>query len=270
MNISESYDCNKFGRVAGVNPCLKDVDNTDFSEYIVKHRDELVRYASSLRGIDGCKADDLVHDTWISYKINEQNNKCYSPSKGRGAYITIEEAIKSRMKLMAKRVNKKTQEARYMQNTSKSKVVYSHFMESVDDDDKLQQALSYQVESTVDEIRTLQSDLKSDMMYFVACTKDCRIPGISLLEKLDIVVEMMEEGLSCVSEYLSDWNKNSEMKEIFRDIFTVYSKDKDMYLQTLKEVREEQKACKQLICSRKMDAENYQCNTPKTFATITQ
>ena len=250
------FDTKKFGKFVGVPTELKDVDNTKFTEYVQEHRDELIKYGANLQGMDKHKAEDLVNDTWVSYKNNEEDNKCYSSDKGHGAYIFVEEAVKARMKLMARRKDRYKKESVYMKNTSSSQVVCAHFTDDTDDD-TLQTLLTRSAKKTSVEIETMSVDLKDSMMYFIACTQDCRIPGLTILEKLDAIVGMVEnrQFSSLNASYISDlWTRGADIKSAFREILTSYSRDNDTYLHTLNMVKEELEECKQMLDKHHMEA----------------
>lgn len=256
-SVSElQFDMRKFGRMVGVSACLKDVDNTIFTEYVTRYRDDLVKYAQTLKNIDKAKAEDLVDDTWISYKRNEEDGKCFSTDKGHDAYITPEEAVKARMKRMVKRMDSHKKESKYLQNTSASQVICAHFTDDTDDD-SLQTLLTRSARETSNEIESINVDLKDSMMYFIACTQDCRIPGLVLLEKIDTIIDMVEHNTfsSGNANYISDlWTKGKDIKSAFTEIVTTYSKDIKTYFSTLTLVKEELKECKQMLDKHHMEA----------------
>lgn len=249
-SVSElQFDMKKFGRMVGVSASLKDVENTIFTEYVTKNRDSLVKYAMTLKNIDKAKAEDLVDDTWISYKRNEEDGKCFSTDKGHDVYITPEEAVKARMKLMVKRMDSQKKESKYLQNTSASQVICAHFTDDTDDD-SLQTLLTRSAKETSNEIESINVDLKDSMMYFIACTQDCRVPGITLLERMDIIVDMVEHNTFSLSNanYISDlWTRGKDVKGAFSEIVTTYSKDNKTYFRTLGLVKEELEECRHML-----------------------
>ena len=250
------FDTKKFGKFVGVPTELKDVDNTKFTEYVQKHRDELIKFGANLPGMDKHKAEDLVNDTWVSYKKNEENNKCYSSDGGHGPYIFVEEAVKARMKRMAKRMDTQKKEYMYLKNTSSSQVICAHFTDDTDDD-TLQTLLTRSAKKTSIEIDTLSVDLKDSMMYFIACTQDCRISGLTILERLDDIVGMVEnqQFSATNASYISDlWTRGADVKNAFREILTSYSRDNKTYLHTLSIVKEELEECKQMLDKHYMEA----------------
>lgn len=241
---------------AGLLPILKDIDNTMFTDYIPTHLDALVKYAKTLEGIDPERAEDLVHDVWYSYKMNEEDGKCFSYSGGHGAFISVEEAVKARMKKMLhkKHANSESDYV-YLINTKGSQMQFTSFMEpeSEEDEDGLQKALRIKAQTVGNTIDEIDDDLKGSMFHFIACTVDCKIPGINLLTNLDSIVDMVNNSKSgnicrAGSDMLADMmSTDSSIREDLLVILREYCNDKDSFLLTLEQVREEYKSCQKLI-----------------------
>lgn len=244
----------RYGTV-GIAPILKDIDNTKFTDYVPAHLDDLVRYAKKLEGIDPEKAEDLVHDVWYSYKVNEEDGKCFSYSGGHGNFISVEEAVKARMKKMLHKKSVKDDEYIYMASTKGSSQQYTSFMEpdSEEDDDNLQKALRIKAQTACTMLDEIDEDLKDSMFHFIACTVDCKIPGINLLDNLDAIVDMITGSASgslgkASSDMMFDiWKKGQSIREDLTLILKEYCNDRDGYFQTLRQVREEYKSCQRLI-----------------------
>ena len=116
----------KYGKVAGIDLSLRDV-STERSEYVVENRDMLVKYARGLN-IDFNSADDLVNDLWLSFRKNEADGVGYIEDGSEYlGYISVEVAVKSRLKLMAK--NKA-----YARLSNNDKNVIANFTDDIDDD----------------------------------------------------------------------------------------------------------------------------------------
>ena len=243
----------KFGTVVGITAELKDIDNTYFTDYVSDPNNlrDLIQFARHL-DMDPTRAEDLVQDVWISYRKNEENGECYDTSAGHDVYISVEEAVKARMKLMAHNY----------QADFKHEVLFDYTEPANDargEDDKLHAALMNKVHDVTDSLDKLivDEDLKDSMMHFVACTADCKVPGIALLSRLDYIVDMVgnKKNLTGLShELLADiLHKGDDVKESLKEILGEYCKDKDIYLLTLGKVREEYTQCQELMKRHNME-----------------
>lgn len=227
----------KYGTVVGIPIEMIDCDNTEFTDFIAENRNSLVNYARTLN-IDVNKADDLINDAWYSYKINEENGKGYDMSAGHGDIITVEEAIKARLKLMAKN-------SIYHRATDGGQEVLAHFTEDTEDD-SIQN--SYTNMASVDDINAAiieeNFDLAENMQYFISCTRNCRVSGLTVLEKIDAIVEGIESDVFNAN-FISDlWVCSEGMKDCFSVIFSAWSRNKKTYASTLATVKEEFMKCR--------------------------
>lgn len=228
----------KYGTVVGIPVDMVDSDNTEFTDFIAKNYHSLIKYAKTMN-IDLSKADDLINDTWASYKLNEENGKGYDVSAGHGDIITIEEAVKARIKLMARN-------AIYHRATDNGQEVLAHFTDDTDED-PIQ--TGYTNMASVEDVNAAiieeQADLYENMTYFVSSTKNCRICGLSFLEKLDSVVESVESDVFNAN-FIGDLWHGDEIKDCFKSIFLTWAHDKKAYASTLASVKEEYMKCRTL------------------------
>lgn len=219
----------EFGRVYGVNNLIVEDDNTEFTDYVTENFERLIKYASRLN-IDVSKAQDLISDVWISYKNNEENGKGFDMSKGHSLIQTVEESVKARIKCYAKNV-------RYHRATSNSTEVLAHFTDDTEDDGPQSK---YTAMASCEDIQGVlfeeEYDLEESMAYFVCCTSKCKISGLTLLEKIDLLAS--NAGMFD-SRLLSDvWSANNAMKDCFRSAFKVWSRNPALYSSTLARVKE--------------------------------
>lgn len=260
----KEIDMRKFNTVVGITPVVKDVENHAFTEYVADNRDALVQYAKSMLGLDVLKAEDFVHDLWLSYKKNEDDGKCFSSDKGHDVFITIGESVKARMKKMKLKSDPVSKESTYLKVTNSSPVVPTHFTSDTDEDDAMQKRISMTTKVECDSLdNVLDEDLKEEMMSFVACTNKCRVSGMLLLERLPQVSNGVESGvIGCKElEYMNDLWIIPDAKTMFSHIISVFYKDPDFYFFTLNSVREELEKCKQLLEDHKLEvaAERMAC-----------
>ena len=236
----------KYGKVAGIDLSLRDV-STERSEYVVENRDMLVKYARGLN-IDFNSADDLVNDLWLSFRKNEADGVGYIEDGSEYlGYISVEVAVKSRLKLMAK--NKA-----YARLSNNDKNVIANFTDDIDDDkdDPLTEALKCQanrVESSISDIETEES-LREAMEHFIACTSDCTIPGIDLLKRMDQLEILAEEGgISKSSQMLMAgiYDRGEDVIDSLKGILHCFLNNKKYYSETLKAVEEEFQSCRELF-----------------------
>lgn len=229
----------KYGTVVGIPFHMIDCDNTEFTDFIADNRNSLVNYAKTLN-IDVNKADDLINDAWYSYRINEENGKGYDMSAGHGDIITVEEAVKARIKLMSRN-------SLYHRATDGGQEVLAHFTEDTEDDSVQN---SYTNMASVEDINAAiveeSADLAENMQYFISCTGDCRVSGLSVLEKLDIIVDSIESDVFNAG-FISDlWTCSEGMKDCFSSIFSAWTRNKNAYASTLASVKEDYMKCRRL------------------------
>lgn len=249
----------KFGTVIDSSVMFKDIENHIFTDYIAKNRKNLLNYVRSFPAMDYQKAEDLIQDTYEAYAINEADNNCYDSSNGHDAYISVEEAVKSRLKLMSKALGKKGDRGnkRYTQNSTTNYMVYTDFKESDDEDSRFQKALNIQIgeasptdETTIDAIN-ISVSLESDLVYFCKCSDGCRISGLELCKKIPWLIERsnMKNGItSDMAAVFSDiWVKVPDGKAIFTDILMYAVNHQDEFNSMLDRVENEIKECKELI-----------------------
>lgn len=259
--MTRSVDNRKYGKLADMTFQFRDVENTIFTDYVAREWDKLVKEAMQIDGLDREKARDLVHDTWVSYQKNEEDNKCFDMNKVHGEFFdtglqkdtdeAVRVAVVARMKLMSRNRDIHSGETKYLKNTS-SKVVLTGFNETNSEEDELQFVLSNAAKQDSLEIAEMESadNLKQNMMYFVACTADCRIAGVDLLDKMETVIKLAEqpEFKSSLPTYIGDiWNKASDIKETFESILKEYYHNREAYYDTLNLVKEEDRACREML-----------------------
>lgn len=227
----------KYGTIAGVALEINDCDNTVFTDFFEANYLGLINYAKTMN-IDVSKASDLIHDTWASYRINENNGKGYDMTAGHGLVITIEEAVKARIKNMSRNT-------KYHRATDGGNEVLAHFTED-NKDDSVQNA--YTQMASVEDVNTAiieeAIDLAENMQYFISCTKNCRVSGLDVLDKLDLIIKSVEADIFN-AEFIGDlWSCGDGIKDCFRTIFNTYSLNKNTYMTTLASVREEFMSCR--------------------------
>lgn len=222
----------KFGSVIGIRESIIDNDNSIFTEYIENHYNELLSYCRK-RNIDVTKAEDLLNDTWESYKENEFNGEGFDSSLGHDGYISVSTAVKARIKLTA--LNKK-----YHRATDSDAEVLAHFTDDTEDD-SIQNA--YTNMASINDINSMlfeeEYDLAETMTYFISCTDNCRVSGLSLLDKMDIIVECVENQTFNPDFICDIWNQGKDVKDCFRTILKSWMYDRKRYNSILQTVKNE-------------------------------
>jgi len=238
LNLNERLQSQLFGAIDGTEfNGFMDIDNQEFTRYfaIESNYRDLVEFVNTLN-IDRTYSEDLVHDCFASYSANESNNNCYDGNAGKGIHITVEEAIKSRLKRMAKN-------GKYYNKTDGDFVVTAHFTDDTTDDSV--QTHYTNMASCEDINRDLVEEKEStqeQIFYFINCTKDCRVSGRVLLEKLDDIQKYIEDGIFDSSVMGDIWIING-MREVFASIFRVYNSDRTFFLSALDRAKGEMELC---------------------------
>lgn len=247
-----------FGNLAGQAPVLKGVANTIFTDYVTENILKLQYYARHMEGVDSNLADDLVNDLWMSYMINESDGTCYSCDGGNSEYTTVEAAVKKRMKLMAL---KKDKDGNYVyQKCHKgSKTLTSHFSSDNEEEDDLQRVLTSKACEINDSLVSLDKDvaltdeIKEQMVHFIACTAECNIKGVTLLDNIEALVNQVKskEFNNRTAEALSSIFNIDDLKETFSEILHTYTCSEETYFRVLKSAKEEYEACRMLLAGER-------------------
>lgn len=228
--MRQELSTSKFGTVYGVGSSLKDCENTEFTDYVSENYKRLVEYAEHLN-IDTTKAVDLINDVWLSYKLNEESGKCFDMSMGHRVIQSIEESVHGRIKRTARN-------PKYYRATNNTTEVLAHFTDDTEDDE-IQNA--YTAMASCEDVRhdvvEDECDLQDSMAYFISCTNKCRVTGLTILEKIEVLVNNAGEF---DPELLAEvWNCDNSMKECFKNAFKVWYSNASLYFSTLAKVKEE-------------------------------
>lgn len=163
------------GTVYGISNTMMEVVDHDATAYVAEHYQQLVTNSLKM-GVDPSKANDLVHDVYLSLDKAENNGDGYNMNYGiKGAIITVEQFVYGRLKRYSLNKRYKTPSGNpneisasstssELSELNSAQVAYET-AQSVDDIEAIENKLS--VEEEAQYILTFQKQVNMDLRWFL-------------------------------------------------------------------------------------------------------
>lgn len=231
------------GTFFGMQNELKEIEvNTAGSDFIVKNYATMVTQAMKM-GIDPAKANDVVHDVYMSYLKAEANGNGYDMNKGnRDGFITVDQAVYGRLKGYC--TNPKYKVATENSSIRNGKEVFkevacSNSGEDLDTMTSCQKA--YSQISSYDDIEAVNEKMSvaEELDFVVSFAKEFKtISIIHMLKELDFLLEKAEDrNYSFDTSLFKDLQKaGAEFLEAFRNIVKLAYQNPTLYKEELNRV----------------------------------
>ncbi len=208
--------------MGGMQNSLFDIEqNTVASDFISNNYEEMVRAALKM-GVDPSKANDIVHDVYVSLRKNEENGEGYDISKGHKAEtISVEQFVYGRLKLYSKNI-------KYRSNTEKSaEVCASSTTSNVDEMSTAQRA--YESASSYDQIAALDDRLSisEELEYVLSFESSLKINLRYIFKELRNIANSKVDN--SVFDTVRKMCSTDEIKEAFTSIVMFSKSNPDEY-----------------------------------------
>lgn len=202
-----------FGTVPNIENSLFEMEkNTVASEFITDNYEQLVKSALKM-GVDPEKANDIVHDVFVSILKSEDNGFGYDISKGnKSDVISVEHFVFGRLKLYSKNVKYRKS------NLNDHEICSSSSSTELDTMNFAQRA--YETASSYDEIEKIDASLSiaEEIEYLISFESQLGLNIRFFLSNIkEIANQEVDNSVFCGFKKLI---QNADAKEALASVFS--------------------------------------------------